>query len=53
MNAHAPPSTGWFRRLLIMFGIAGLLALAFSYFDGPARREPLQPDMGPIPGLKR
>lgn len=50
MNAHGPSAIGWFRRLLIVFAIAGLSALLFSYLDRTARppAKPLPQDISPV-----
>jgi len=37
MNAHGPSPIGWFHRFLIVFAVAGLAALTFTYFDRSAR----------------
>jgi hypothetical protein len=42
MSAHGSSAIGWFGRLLIVFAIAVLSALTFSYFDRPAQ-EPAKP----------
>jgi hypothetical protein len=54
MNARGPSPVGWFRRLLIVFAVAGLSALTFSYFDRPARQpvKPLSQDVQPVERLR-
>ena len=52
MNARGPSAIGWFRRLLIVFAVAGLSALGFSYFDRPAR-PPAMPDSQDIHPVER
>jgi len=36
MNTNGPSGSGWLRRLLKVFALAGLLVLVFSCFDPPA-----------------
>ena len=53
MNARGPSAIGWFRGLLIVFAVAGLAALSFSYFDRPARppAKPGSQDIRPVERL--